>query len=904
MSTNPVTQAELDRLAEMFRRDPGSFACVQLGDAYLALGRPREAVDVGAKGVRANSKNIEIRVMVGRAFAAMHQWKEAQTELLKVVKADRNHRLGFRLLGEVLMRRADYERALPVLQHAQNLDPADPSILAMLKRARAGQPLDPPPPIPTPQAPTGNAAVEDAGPTMQMPSFDESKPAVAEPDYPRAAQLPIPPAANRTLAAAAPPAAARNPAPPAAKKPPPPAARNPAPPAANKPPPPAAKNPAPPAASSKPPTAAIRPRVLPAHKPQDGAREALHQSVAAGERYLNDLLTGGLLQLPNVRASDIRYDPTPKTHWGRGSRRVFFYLFGLIAILGAVGAGWFFYTEHQREQDVARHIGAASDLVATGSYADVKKAVAEATEAVNRDRESIRALAAYAAAAGIETLLYGETPTADIRYAITVAEKDVTGPEHASYRPLLIGDAAVTLATLADTEDPVSELATIQEALSAHLEKAPDDHLARWLAGRAYLAAGDPKRAREAFERADNDGKGSVLAALALANLTLDAGDIDAAEEAYEAVLERAPDHPLAIVGASLVISEAAGEPAEALGKISVGLAEPMGPKVAAQKNIALALAHYTFENYTEMAEAVANAESTTQPRFLARLGLAKLRLGDIKGAAETRVRIRWYAKSPTPGALAAILDAELLLARGRPKAALAGLEGRHGLRVHIARGRALFLLGKLDDAIAQLEAATEIAPDWLVAHAWLAAARLAAGGKGARDADEELSSLARQSKSKLARLAHGLALLRAGRTAKAREMLTLSIEDVTAETPAPLAYLAHVALARLALEGGKLKPAKEHAAAALSQNPGYLPAAEINGRVALAAGNTDAALEALAPVAEADALSGPGWLAFAAALAANGDDAAAEKALSSARAAGADAEAVARTQALLSGSE
>ncbi|HET6612903.1 MAG TPA: hypothetical protein VFG83_12975, partial [Kofleriaceae bacterium] len=84
---------------------------------------------MGAKGVRANPQNIEIRVMVGRAFAAMHQWKEAQTELLKVVKVDRNHRVGFRLLGEVLMRRADYERALPVLQHAQNLDPADPSIL-------------------------------------------------------------------------------------------------------------------------------------------------------------------------------------------------------------------------------------------------------------------------------------------------------------------------------------------------------------------------------------------------------------------------------------------------------------------------------------------------------------------------------------------------------------------------------------------------------------------------------------------------------------------------------------------------------------------------------------------------------------------------------------------------------
>ena len=51
------------------------------------------------------------------------------------------------------MRRADFERALPVLQHAQNLNPADPSILGLLRRARSGQTLEPPPPIPTPVAP-------------------------------------------------------------------------------------------------------------------------------------------------------------------------------------------------------------------------------------------------------------------------------------------------------------------------------------------------------------------------------------------------------------------------------------------------------------------------------------------------------------------------------------------------------------------------------------------------------------------------------------------------------------------------------------------------------------------------------------------------------------------------------
>src|SRR5690606_36051575 len=63
----------------------------------------------------------------------------------------------------VLLRRGDFERAVPVLQHAQNLAPADPSILELLRRARSGQPLDPPPPIPTPMAPGAPAPPRPAG---------------------------------------------------------------------------------------------------------------------------------------------------------------------------------------------------------------------------------------------------------------------------------------------------------------------------------------------------------------------------------------------------------------------------------------------------------------------------------------------------------------------------------------------------------------------------------------------------------------------------------------------------------------------------------------------------------------------------------------------------------------------
>src|SRR5436190_5550252 len=149
------TAQEIEELIDLVRRDPSSPAFIDLAEAYLALGRPKDAISVGNVGIEASPDNIEGRVVLAKAHHALHQWKEAQGELLRVVKVDRSNRVGFALLGEVLLRRNDYERAVPVLQHAQNLDPTSPAILSMLKRARTSQPLDPPPPLPSAQPPRG-----------------------------------------------------------------------------------------------------------------------------------------------------------------------------------------------------------------------------------------------------------------------------------------------------------------------------------------------------------------------------------------------------------------------------------------------------------------------------------------------------------------------------------------------------------------------------------------------------------------------------------------------------------------------------------------------------------------------------------------------------------------------------
>src|SRR3982751_5192102 len=94
------TAQEIEELIDLVRRDPASPAFIDLGEAYLALGRPRDALSIGSIGLGGPPAKLEGRVMLARAHCALHQWKEAQGELLRVVRVDRSNRHAFALLGE------------------------------------------------------------------------------------------------------------------------------------------------------------------------------------------------------------------------------------------------------------------------------------------------------------------------------------------------------------------------------------------------------------------------------------------------------------------------------------------------------------------------------------------------------------------------------------------------------------------------------------------------------------------------------------------------------------------------------------------------------------------------------------------------------------------------------------
>src|SRR5262245_45361146 len=122
---------EVERLFAQVRENPRSTAFAELAEALTRKGRAAEALEVCHRGLGANPEHLGGRLALARALLRLTRYKEAQAELLKVVKQDRKNHQGFVMLGEVLLARGDYDRATAILQHAHDLDPKDGHIVEL-----------------------------------------------------------------------------------------------------------------------------------------------------------------------------------------------------------------------------------------------------------------------------------------------------------------------------------------------------------------------------------------------------------------------------------------------------------------------------------------------------------------------------------------------------------------------------------------------------------------------------------------------------------------------------------------------------------------------------------------------------------------------------------------------------
>ncbi|MCB9571053.1 MAG: hypothetical protein H6709_03085 [Kofleriaceae bacterium] len=666
-----------------------------------------------------------------------------------------------------------------------------------------------------------------------------------------------------------------------------------------------------------------------AAKPPNPAAAALRQSAAAGENYLNDLLTGGLLDVPGVRVPASEFDIKPDRRWGRSSSRFFIALFVLLVLGTGGGVGYYFYSEQQKTEAVARYQKEAERLKQSGSYEDLEAAAQQLAAALGEDSGNAMTFAQVAEVTALQSLLYG-IPGHGTDRAIEGAERTIKKDGQRGYGTLERARAAFALARLVEMPDANSSLAAARAQLDDYLVAHEDDRWARWLQGRAMLAAGERAKARTAFAAAAEGDDGVVVAIIDQADLLVDEGKFDDAQALYERALTLAPDHPLALVGQALSRAERGADTDETMGVLNVKLPEKknLGPRVRAYRQLAYAMAQYQIEAYEDADTALiqALADGPREPRYLGRVALARLLAGDLATAVKARADIAWFGKGkPESDPVVSRFDAALLVESGLSARALDVLGNIEGTRAHLIRAQALLDLGmsdprRLAEALDEAEAAESGAPENREAEAMAALLRVVTAPAGSRKEIEardglvaKLDSLARGLVSKRGRHAQGVALYMIGNLTDARLRLGQALDDVDAADPNPIAYRTHTMLARIDLaeatpeDPGKLADAAKHIDEALKANGGYLPAMIVGARVMLAGGDADGALETIAPVlAEEDAVTGEVELIHAEALAARAkvtaaDRKAAEEAVRRAKDKGAPVAEVGRVAALVS---
>jgi predicted Zn-dependent protease len=607
----------------------------------------------------------------------------------------------------------------------------------------------------------------------------------------------------------------------------------------------------------------VRPRIVQAAKPQNAAAASLRQSAAVGESYLNDLLTGGLLDVAGVRVPDADFDLRPDRRWGRSTRRAFVFLF-VVLVLGIGGGGtWYWWSEKQKAEAVARLQHESQVAIPLGDYAGFETCIKKLGEALEKDKTSLLTYAYFSECAGLETLLYGtDADRAD--NALKIAKE--IKPDEPGSREVLIGRAALELSRLGSgvgaansTQTAIAQvakstLAEQRKALDAYAAHNDKDRWVAWLRGRALLAAGERKAARAMLKAAAEGDDGLVVAMVDTADLLVDDGQLDEATTIYDRANAKAKDHPLIVVGRSLGRAEASVQNDETIGDLSVKLSGELPSRLKAYRELALSLANSVLQDFAGAKKALQSAVAKhppSEPRFWARVAWANYARGDLVGTTAARARIVWFGQAKAEDdPVVQLVDAALLLASGLPEKALSLAERLQGVRPQILRAYADLDLGKPKDALKEANEVLKKSPDNIEAKILREQARMVSSeGRERADATEALEKLARGTKSKIGRHALGTAHFTNGNLKEAQTQLEQAVADLSDDAPNPLAYRSRTTLAEIVLANGDIPGAGKQLDQALALNSGFFPALGLQAKVVLRHGEPDRALELLKPI-------------------------------------------------------
>jgi tetratricopeptide (TPR) repeat protein len=549
-------------------------------------------------------------------------------------------------------------------------------------------------------------------------------------------------------------------------------------------------------------------------------------------------------------------------------------------LIAAGGAGGYSYW--QRRQQIESHYAEAGRLAEAGSYDGYARSRDDYVAIIKLDPRDDRAAAELAGTNALLMLDYGEDLESGVQTLVRRAEKQLERHRNAvAPAALAVGRAILAIGR--------GDFASAREITVKAEASHPGDARLPYVAAAARASAGEFAGARELLAQALKANPRYVPALVALGLLQADQGEFDAAEESYRRALAISPEHPRALLQRAFLRIDRGRELERAIADLNVTLsrAAEASPPMAAWRKLGLgelALRMGDVERAGQHLDAAARAP-IEDPRFLLRLARARLDQGKIGDADKLLRRIAKLRSARDPQVQA--LDAEIALAKGFDERVVTAMGG--GMvgppRIRIALARALYALGKLDEAAAALDAALREVPDDRTALVYRALTRAQKGE--AQVAERDLERLARTSTSTLPRYALGKLALDHGELEKAR----LHLEAAT--TGNPESYRAAVLLSQIAERQGRVGDALLALEKAVSQNPSYVPARVELGLLDVKTGRWRAGMRELKAAIDAGQSRPQLQLALARAQVELGFADDAEKALEKARAAGADPSAV-----------
>jgi tetratricopeptide (TPR) repeat protein len=126
----------IDELASQWRAQPNAALTIAMCDALRGVPRVTLVEEVGAFASRDHAGDATVLVAAARMYMAAQRLGDAQTALVSAGKAAKTDPHVYRLLGEVLLRRGDAERAVKVLERAIQFGATDPETRLWSERSK------------------------------------------------------------------------------------------------------------------------------------------------------------------------------------------------------------------------------------------------------------------------------------------------------------------------------------------------------------------------------------------------------------------------------------------------------------------------------------------------------------------------------------------------------------------------------------------------------------------------------------------------------------------------------------------------------------------------------------------------------------------------------------------------